>query len=68
MPQIGWQTRRRTRERDFHDRYVHFYCGGDETSNKIDFLLTGGIDRLMRNEFSVSVILLPQGANVEAAE
>jgi len=68
MPQLGWQTRRRTKERDFHDRYVHFYCGTDEATNKTDFLLTGGIDRLMRKEFSVAVFLLPQGAELEAAE
>jgi SNF2 domain-containing protein/helicase-like protein len=59
MPPLGWQTRRKTREQDFHDRYVRTQLQGFDGQRQLNFLLTGGIDRLMRPEFNVSVVLIP---------
>ena len=58
---LQWQTRRSTREQDFHDRFVRFETGPDLTEDRFVFLLSGGIDRLMQPRFNVHVIPIPAG-------
>jgi|TARA_R110000744_G_scaffold61821_7_gene127701 hypothetical protein len=60
-PMLQWQTRRSTREQDFHDRFVRFETGPDLTEDRFVFLLSGGIDRLMQPRFNVHVIPIPAG-------
>lgn len=59
LPQIGWRTRRRTQDMDFHDRFVHFQVLEDTEHTQLTYMLSGGVDRLMRPNFRVRVFLIP---------
>jgi len=59
MPKFVYKERRRSHDRDFHDRYIQLHYETDGQSWIQEYLVSRGLDAFSVASYSTEIILFP---------